>query len=54
MGSPLGALLANFFMGTVEEEIFRKIKKPHICCRYIDDILKTDNDKKNAYKKPQD
>ena len=39
MGSQLGVLLANFFMGCVEEEVFRKIKKPDIYCRYIDDIF---------------
>ena len=30
MGSSLGVLLANFFMGCVEEEVFRKIEKPKI------------------------
>ena len=39
MGSPLGVLLANFFMGCVEEEVFTKIEKPKIYCRYIDDIF---------------
>ncbi|XP_050704115.1 uncharacterized protein LOC126989586 [Eriocheir sinensis] len=45
MGSPLGVLLANFFMGCVEEEVFKKLDKPDIYCRYIDDIfIKTEND----------
>ena len=45
MGSPLGVLLANFFMGCVEEEVFAKIEKPKIYCRYIDDIFSmTTND----------
>ena len=45
MGSPLGVLLANFFMGCVEEEIFKKTNKPEIYCRYIDDIfVKTKED----------
>ncbi|XP_063884694.1 uncharacterized protein LOC135113369 [Scylla paramamosain] len=39
MGSPLGVLLANFFMGCIEEEVFKKVKKPDIYCRYIDDIF---------------
>ena len=44
MGSPLGVLLANFFMGCIEEEVFKKIEKPNIYCRYIDDIfIKTKN-----------
>ena len=45
MGSPLGVLFANFFMGCIEEEVFKKINKPSIYCRYIDDIfIKTEND----------
>ena len=45
MGSPLGVLLANFFMGCVEEEVFANISKPEIYCRYIDDIfIKTKDD----------
>ena len=44
MGSPLGVLFANFFMGTIEEEIFSEHHKPQIYCRYIDDIfLKVDH-----------
>ena len=39
MGSPLGVLFANFFMGCIEEEVFRNINKPAIYCRYIDDIF---------------
>ncbi|XP_076045862.1 uncharacterized protein LOC143028109 [Oratosquilla oratoria] len=38
MGSPLGVLFANFFMGTIEENILSE-KKPNIYCRYIDDIF---------------
>ncbi|XP_076039346.1 uncharacterized protein LOC143024430 [Oratosquilla oratoria] len=38
MGSPLGVLFANFFMGTIEEKILSE-KKPNIYCRYIDDIF---------------
>ena len=44
MGSPLGVLLANFFMGSIEEEIFKETEKPDIYCRYVDDIfIKTKN-----------
>ncbi|XP_076041859.1 uncharacterized protein LOC143025740 [Oratosquilla oratoria] len=39
MGSPLGVLFANFYMGCIEEEVFNKIEKPKIYCRYIDDIF---------------
>ncbi|XP_076065052.1 uncharacterized protein LOC143039085 [Oratosquilla oratoria] len=39
MGSPLGVLFANFFVGMVEREVFRIINKPAIYARYIDDIF---------------
>ena len=39
MGSPLGVLFANFFMGSIEELVFDAIDKPDIYCRYIDDIF---------------
>ena len=39
MGSPLGGLFANFFMGSVEELVFGESNRPEIYCRYIDDIL---------------
>ena len=39
MGSPLGVLFANFFMGTIEELVFSATNKPDIYCRYIDDIF---------------
>ncbi|XP_076059499.1 uncharacterized protein LOC143036136 [Oratosquilla oratoria] len=43
MGSPLEGVMANFFMGSIEE-VFRKTEKPDIYCRYIDDIfIKTKN-----------
>ena len=45
MGSPLGVLFANFFMGSVENETFAVIEKPNIYCRYIDDIfIKVNNE----------
>ncbi|XP_064080775.1 uncharacterized protein LOC135197684 [Macrobrachium nipponense] len=39
MGSPLGVLLANFYMGEVEERIFSQHKCPRTYGRYIDDIF---------------
>ncbi|XP_076029787.1 uncharacterized protein LOC143018312 [Oratosquilla oratoria] len=39
MGSPLGVLFANFFMGMVEKETLNCFKKPSIYARYIDDIF---------------
>ncbi|XP_063887640.1 uncharacterized protein LOC135115080 [Scylla paramamosain] len=43
MGSPLGVLLANFFIGCIEE-VFKETQKIDIYCRYIDDIfIKTKN-----------
>lgn len=41
MGSPLGVLFANFYMGTLEEEIFSQHPelKPPIYARYIDDVF---------------
>lgn len=35
MGSPIVVLLANFFMDSIEIEIFGKNKKHDIYCRYI-------------------
>ncbi|XP_076039436.1 uncharacterized protein LOC143024510 [Oratosquilla oratoria] len=39
MGSPLGVLFANFFMGRIEREVFSIQQKPRIYARYIDDIF---------------
>ena len=39
MGSPLGVLFANFYMGTIENKIFKCYRKPLVYCRYIDDIF---------------
>ena len=38
MGSPLGVLFANFFMGSLEEDLLAN-QRPSIYCRYIDDIF---------------
>ncbi|XP_076044734.1 uncharacterized protein LOC143027343 [Oratosquilla oratoria] len=39
MGSPLGVLFANFFMGMVERKVFSTTRKPPIYTRYVDDIF---------------
>ncbi|XP_076068425.1 uncharacterized protein LOC143040868 [Oratosquilla oratoria] len=39
MGSPLGVLFANFFMGMAEREVFSTTRKPPIYTRYVDNIL---------------
>ena len=39
MGSPLGVLFADFFMGTVEEKVFQDNRKPRTYCRYVDDTF---------------
>ena len=40
MGSPLGPCFANFYMGELETETFKNENiKPHIYCRYVDDIF---------------
>ncbi|XP_066956249.1 uncharacterized protein [Macrobrachium rosenbergii] len=39
MGSPLGVLFANFYMGLVEERVFAEIMKPSMYVRYIDDTF---------------
>ncbi|XP_064104335.1 uncharacterized protein LOC135214197 [Macrobrachium nipponense] len=39
MGSPLGVLFANFYMGTVEERVFSQHRCPRMYARYIDDIF---------------
>lgn len=43
MGFPLVVPFAIFFMGCVEEKVFRTLKKLDIYCRYLDNIfIKTD------------
>ncbi|XP_045104384.1 uncharacterized protein LOC123499916 [Portunus trituberculatus] len=38
MGSPLGVLFSNFFMGTIESALLTT-DRPSIYCRYVDDIF---------------
>ena len=37
MGSPLGVLFANFYMGIIEERVFSQNPPPQTYCRYVDD-----------------
>ncbi|XP_064117579.1 uncharacterized protein LOC135223001 [Macrobrachium nipponense] len=39
MGSPLGVLFANFYMGEVEERVFSQYRWPRTYRHYIDDIF---------------
>ncbi|XP_068242352.1 uncharacterized protein [Palaemon carinicauda] len=39
MGFPLGVLFVNFYMGIVEERVFKKISQPDLYVRYIDDTF---------------
>ena len=39
MGSPLGPILANIFVGFHERQLFEKFPKPFIYLRYVDDTF---------------
>ena len=39
MGSPLGPILANIFVGFQESKLFSKVKPPTMYCRYVDDCF---------------
>ncbi|XP_068238304.1 uncharacterized protein [Palaemon carinicauda] len=39
MGSPLGVLFANFYMGVVEERVFSRVESPFLYFRYIYDTF---------------
>ena len=47
MGSPLGPLFANFFLGYLEDKYFTKCIdfKPSFYVRYVDDTFALFNDK---------
>ena len=47
MGSPLGPALANIFVGYYESLLFRRVKKPPMYYRYVDDtfaVFDSEND----------
>ena len=48
MGSPLGPVLANIFVGFYESKLFDKISKPQIYYRYIDDTFALFQDEVNS------
>ena len=48
MGSPLGPILANIFVGYNEFLLFRKIKKPLVYVRYVDDTFALFNNAKES------
>ena len=39
MASPLGPSLANIFVGYYEALLFKRINKPFMCYRYVDDTF---------------
>ncbi|XP_068224827.1 uncharacterized protein [Palaemon carinicauda] len=39
IGSPLGVVFANFYMGVVEEGVFSRIRLPGVYLRYVDDTF---------------
>ena len=47
MGSPLGVLFADFYMGVIEKRVFLNNDKPEVYCRYVDDtFIKTSSTEK--------
>ena len=39
MGSPLGPILANIFVGSMEDKLFSTVSRPIMYRRYVDDIF---------------
>ena len=48
IGSPLGPILANIFVGFHERLCFEKFPKPFIYLRYVDDTFVTFSSRNNA------
>lgn len=48
MGSPLGPALANIFVGYHEYQLFKRIEKPPMYYRYVDDTFTIFGDKKDC------
>ena len=44
MGSPLGPSLANIFVGYYEALLFKRVNKPLMYCRYVDETFAVFND----------
>ena len=44
MGSPLGPSLANIFVGYYEALLFKRVNRPLMCYRYVNDTLAAFND----------
>ena len=48
MGSPLGPILANIFVGAMEEKLFSQTTKPPVYFRYVDDVFAVFNNKQES------
>ena len=48
MGSPLGPILANIFVGYNEQHLFQSIKEPLMYVRYVDDTFVLFNNEKES------
>ena len=48
MGSPLGPALANIFVGYYEAELFKKVNRPMVYYRYVDDTFAAFNNEENC------
>lgn len=50
IGSPLGPVLADIFMGNVENrKLKHSIKETALCCMYIDDIFRVCNIRQHSF-----
>ena len=49
MGSPLGPLMPNTFMCSLQEQLKLRDKLPSYCKRYVDDTLTVMKDEVSAY-----
>ena len=54
MGSPLGSLMANVFVGFLEKTLFQKVSKPYYYARYVDDTFACFGSRDEALKFFQD
>ena len=49
MGSPLGPILANIFMGFLEMKYMKDNKKPLLYYRYVDDCFCFSSEQRGVY-----